>query len=720
MSNFRALQPAPMDQEPTPQPQSRPILTSKPKRTVTLGACVACRKRKSKCDGNRPVCTCCAQKDTQCVYELGPNEKPSQAMKRKNEEMQGELSNLRQLYDFLRLRPAHEAMEILKRIRANSPDVPPSQHIQELADFVRQGDLLIQQPLHTPPLSNPDRDPTHPVTLPSLRQALDSPGALEPCNLLYPSMYPMGLDGPATQRRRHTHGLSARTDSQSSLPRPTSIEAILQTPSTAAADDLAADPRLGFVSNWTRVTDDTGFLAHLFTIWTEREYVYYHFLDREAFLADLSCGRSDFCSELLVNIVLASACFHSSAVKDRNKPFSENSIQTSFYYEARRLWDLEEGRDCLTKVQAGMILYLVLAKYGRDRDGQKFLLEACITAQNLGLFDHESPHHSTTPSHISVDRWRRARAVTAWAVHNFQLSMSITYSFPVVIKNLPAVPIPYHDVEPLFRSECALHIILLDCVSIIQDNEYTNPRDTRSADRIEACYSRLRSWWYSRPTSLDADKYPSQVHLLCAMQYNVNVVKLFRPVLDREAYSEQAAPYIDRARTAISASLREIRRLVSLHDTHHGWSNAITFVIHGITVASFGTLDEMSHNNPILPQPENDERYQGLFTCLRALTVLLSYSYYAQPIFRLLTQKCAALGVRLPAEVQGALDYCTSEGWTKKAAELVSSQYIADTRSVAKDTESARMDAVISRWESLSLEDKKAWAARKGKDRAGV
>ncbi|KAF3054193.1 hypothetical protein E8E11_012008 [Didymella keratinophila] len=620
-----------MDQEPAPQPQSRPILTSKPKRTVTLGAC--------------------------CIYELGPNEKPSQAMKRKNEEMQGELSNLRQLYDFLRLRPEHEAMEILKRIRSNSPDVPPSQRIQELADFVRHGDLLIQQPLQTPPGSNIDRDPLHSVTLPPLRQALDSPGSLESYSLLYPGIYPMGFDGPATQRRRHTQDLSARTDSQSSLPRPTSIEAILHTPSTAAADDLAADPRLRYVGDWTPVTDDTGFLAHLVTIWTEREYVYYHFLERDAFLADLSSNRHDFCSELLVNVLLASACFHSSAVKDRNKPFSENSIQTSFYYEARRLWDLEEGKDSLTKVQAGMIFYLVLAKYGRDRDGQRFLLEACISAQNLGLFDHESPQNKTTPTHISVDRWRRARAVTAWAVYNFQLSMAITYSFPVVIKNLPAAQIPYEDAEPIFRSD---------------------------------------------------------------MQYNVNIVKLFRPVLDREASSGEDAAYIDRARSILSSSLREIRRLVLLHDTHHGWSNAITFVIHGITVASFGTLDEMAHNKPLVSQPAIDERYQGLVTCLRALTVLLSYSYYAQPVFRLLTQKCVALGVRLPAEVQGALDYCTSEEWTKKAAELVSSQYIADTRSVAKDTETMRMDAVISRWENLSLEDKQAWASRTGKEKAGL
>lgn len=201
------------------------------------------------------------------------------------------------------------------------------------------------------------------------------------------------------------------------------------------------------------------------------------------------------------------------------------------------------------------------------------------------------------------------------------------------------------------------------------------------------------------------------------MQYNVHIFKLFQSGMDHETFTKQARPYVDRAKSMISVSLREIRRLVALHDTHHGWSNAITFVIHGITVASFGTLDEISYNNPSLPQSERDGRYQGLVTCLRALTILLSYSYYAQPIFRLLTQRCKALGVQLPAEVQGALDYCTSEEWTKKAAELVSSQYIADARSAVNDAESSRMDAVISRWEGLTLEDRQIWAARKGKKR---
>jgi|SRR5690242_4030137 len=68
----------------------------------------------------------------------------------------------------------------------------------------------------------------------------------------------------------------------------------------------------------------------------------------------------------------------------------------------------------------------------------------------------------------------------------------------------------------LLHSQCVLHIILFDCVSIIQDTEDTNPRHTSSATQIETCFTRLKAWWQSQTPSLDPDKFPSQVNLLCA------------------------------------------------------------------------------------------------------------------------------------------------------------------------------------------------------------
>lgn len=190
------------------------------------------------------------------------------------------------------------------------------------------------------------------------------------------------------------------------------------------------------------------------------------------------------------------------------------------------------------------------------------------------------------------------------------------------------------------------------------------------------------------------------------MIYHVDIINLFQPLQNGGASpSSENDLCVDRARSVIYASLREIRRYLTLQETRHGWNDAITLVLHAITVASYGSLDEISLIRTTSTAIENIEPYQGLLTCLRALGTLSSYSYYAQPLFRLLTQKCQALDIKLPIEVQGILDYYTSEEWTKNAATLVSSQYIADMRQIDVDTENARMDAIISSWEGLQLDD---------------
>ena len=71
--------------------------------------------------------------------------------------------------------------------------------------------------------------------------------------------------------------------------------------------DESSDSRLATASRWTRVTDDGHFLALLLSAWHTWEYSYYHILDWEIFLGDLSNSQTDFCSELLVNSLLATA-----------------------------------------------------------------------------------------------------------------------------------------------------------------------------------------------------------------------------------------------------------------------------------------------------------------------------------------------------------------------------------------------------------------------------
>jgi hypothetical protein len=194
---------------------------------------------------------------------------------------------------------------------------------------------------------------------------------------------------------------------------------------------------------------------------------------------------------------------------------------------------------------------------------------------------------------------------------------------------------------------------------------------------------------------------------LPSMMYHVNIINLFQPVLNLAASFCRTVSYFDRARSATSASLSEIRRLLGIQEFRHCWGTAIALVLHPISVVSFGSLEEISRS---CPSPVDDsvrsEAYQGLLICLRGLAALSSYAFYAQPLFRLLTQKCQAIGLELPEEVQSTLNHYTSEEWTRNAAHLISSQYIADTRKTSSNLDSARMDAIISTWEGLGLHEK--------------
>lgn len=122
-------------------------------------------------------------------------------------------------------------------------------------------------------------------------------------------------------------------------------------------------------------------------------------------------------------IVLIICQFHLPTVKDRSKPFSDNII-TAFFTEARRHWDEEEGSENLPKVQADMLLYLILGKLGRDKVGHFYLQEACKLGEHFSLHGPESPYgpgDARKPKSLSREQWMQAKGVTAWSLFNFQL-----------------------------------------------------------------------------------------------------------------------------------------------------------------------------------------------------------------------------------------------------------------------------------------------------------
>lgn len=115
--------------------------------------------------------------------------------------------------------------------------------------------------------------------------------------------------------------------------------------------------------------------------------------------------------------------------------------------------------------------------------------------------------------------------------------MAFTYSFAAIINTVPFVRIPYQDspdtegrhymhlhnqnadaATALFRSECTKNVIILDCVNAKHSHPTKGGQSPVSPDpdHIEACYSRLKSWWLARPLSLRPEQSPSKENLLFA------------------------------------------------------------------------------------------------------------------------------------------------------------------------------------------------------------
>jgi len=124
------------------------------KRQQVLVACAACQKRKSKCtgmstmsfhllgrnsdkdSGQRPRCSLCELKDTECVYDTRAGEARGAHLKRKVTELTQELQYLRDLINTLRTAPYDEAQGLLQRIQSTS-------ELEEACKLISDSSLLL-------------------------------------------------------------------------------------------------------------------------------------------------------------------------------------------------------------------------------------------------------------------------------------------------------------------------------------------------------------------------------------------------------------------------------------------------------------------------------------------------------------------------------------------------------------------------------------------------
>lgn len=157
---------------------------------------------------------------------------------------------------------------------------------------------------------------------------------------------------------------------------------------------------------WFGTVQDAEFVDHLLNLYFTWAHPFYHFFSREQFLYDLARGRTDFCSPMLVNAVLAFACHYSDRPQARTDPSNPTTAGDQFFTKAKNILDRNE-KSCLTTVQALGIMAVRECSHGRDGNGYKYAGMCVRMALELGL------HLSVIGSQLRSSDIE-ARKVTFW------------------------------------------------------------------------------------------------------------------------------------------------------------------------------------------------------------------------------------------------------------------------------------------------------------------
>jgi hypothetical protein len=219
------------------------------------------------------------------VYETGPEETRTQALKRKYSAVDEANNIYEEFYQVLRSRPYEEAADIFRRLRAGAS-------VEALMQHVKSANLLLQ--LSVTPQTRYRY---------SMSGILDIPDILKTANNPYM--------GSIVYRMKS----NSEWPSSSSAPNPgpgiSDYRAIYDAPyHTARLTNVDIDAAIP--SKWTNVTADDQVLRELLRCYFKTSYVFFPYFHKDCFLQDMVSGRRRFCSSLLVNSILAAGCVSAS------------------------------------------------------------------------------------------------------------------------------------------------------------------------------------------------------------------------------------------------------------------------------------------------------------------------------------------------------------------------------------------------------------------------
>jgi len=376
----------------TPQPPSKSrsrrseTAVDAAKRRCVSTACIACRRRKSKCDGNLPACAACASVyNTECIYDPNSDHRRKGVYKKNEENLKTKNSTLHTLIQAVLNYPEDDVPALIRLMRT-------CESLDKVAEVVAAKERGEDVDLDEDIVELERGESNSPTFEAQLSRKM---GTLK-LN-----------DGRILSVGGTSNLIFGTLDGENSI--------------DADDDDFR---RSNPITSWSTVTADPDLVTHILNHYFTWHYTFFTILPKASFYKQFLQGqppegtrrKTEYCSPLLVNTLLSLGCHFTSSPGTREVPSDASTAGDHFFKEAKRL--LYEGdelaKPSLATVQALALMSVREAGCAREANGWVYSGMAFRMSCDLGL-SFQTPFGLVFNRTESFgDEEEDARRVTFW------------------------------------------------------------------------------------------------------------------------------------------------------------------------------------------------------------------------------------------------------------------------------------------------------------------
>ncbi|KAI3317364.1 hypothetical protein HD806DRAFT_541288 [Xylariaceae sp. AK1471] len=615
-------------------------LSSKRRRglgVVTPNACTECRKKRAKCDGQKPCGRCKSQKDVECVYEI--------PVRQSKENLRHEIETLRkqqrQSETVLSALVRPELWEdVLQRLQNGQPIKVISEWLSNTLPSSTSALPSYAQPVEMrsgvalpPPLSTHGGTMTgpggygvgemsHPVTTqgPAMKQDLDANSpwnfssqsqSLSQRSNSHPEEMQWTTEGPPRSRV----GLWLQDQDQSGANvRYRGVDQVL---APLESPEMKVPP-----STWTNITGDSALVQHLLALYFCWEYPTFASLSKEHFMRDYQHGRHRYCSPILINALLALGCRFSTQPNTRANPNEPRTSGDHFFKEALRLLYRETNHHTLTTIQALGIMSIREASCGRDSESWYYAGQSVRLATEMGLHRISDEGDEDELAVQAATFWGAFALDHAWSLATGSLPQCSCFPHlppkPAIIDGIEAsLWLPYTDDGAPLQRSCeqpsnvrSVYKCFCELSELVHQSLYVlhSPGRPLTSRDLLSIYTQYLNWYDSIPEVLRLGHNFTPAVLFAHMYYHFAILLLFRPLIKLRIIGSAILPrdVCSQAADAIQGLLRSYSQLYTLRRTpsfvpYFLLTSSIMHLAVGASVTQSPSSDARSNTSTVKP-----------------------------------------------------------------------------------------------------------------------